>query len=376
MNDRAASFYRLRQDQSRVKSYIVSKYFVAWARVMLGRRRMANRFQTNKNIHYIEAYCGPGTYEDGTQSTPLMVLQAAIGEPRIAQHLVTHFIDHNESYCSRLEEAIASLPGVDGLAYPPRIVCHDIDAQLARTLRQHTMVPTLLFADPWGYKGLSMGLFDAVLKDFGSECVFFFNYNRINAAVTNPMVTAHINGLFGQDTADHLRESLPSLSPYGREEEVMRCLDRAFQASSRKLVLTFCFRKEEYAGTSHYLVFATKHFRGYDIMKSIMAMYSSSEAQGVSTFMYDPTDRRSRRLLEVGQPLEDLRHSLLSDHEAQTISFDELYRQHSVGRPYVRRNYKQALYELFEEGAVKVSRPPRKGTFADTIEVTFPPYSM
>src|SRR5207248_10024637 len=39
---------------------------------------------------------------------------------------------------------------------------------------------TFLFVDPFGYKGLSLQLVNSVIKDWGCDCVFFFNYNRIS----------------------------------------------------------------------------------------------------------------------------------------------------------------------------------------------------
>ena len=74
-------------------------------------------------------------------------------------------------------------------------------------------MPTFRFIDPFGYRGLSLKIIKGVIKDGGSDCIFFFNYNRINAGISNPVVTSHINALFGQAKADELRARLPRLSP-------------------------------------------------------------------------------------------------------------------------------------------------------------------
>lgn len=50
--------------------------------------------------------------------------------------------------------------------------------------------------DPFGYKGLSWALIRSVIKDWGSDCVFFFNYSRINAGINNPIVNEHMEALF------------------------------------------------------------------------------------------------------------------------------------------------------------------------------------
>ena len=61
------------------------------------------------------------------------------------------------------------------------------------------LVPTLLFVDPWGYKGLSLALINSVVQNWGCDCIFFFNYNRINPGVSNDTVREHMNALFGDD---------------------------------------------------------------------------------------------------------------------------------------------------------------------------------
>jgi len=39
---------------------------------------------------------------------------------------------------------------------------------------------------------------------WGCDCVFFFNYNRINAGINNPGVKKHMDALFGEERADAL----------------------------------------------------------------------------------------------------------------------------------------------------------------------------
>lgn len=66
-------FFEERQEQSEAKARIVSKYFSAWARVI-----MPSAQRNGGKIAYIDLYAGPGRYKDGAASTPLLVLQTAI----------------------------------------------------------------------------------------------------------------------------------------------------------------------------------------------------------------------------------------------------------------------------------------------------------
>jgi three-Cys-motif partner protein len=156
------------------------------------------------------------------------------------------------------------------------------------------LVPTLFFVDPWGYKGLSLQLVNAVLKDWGCDCIFFFNYNRINMGLTNPMVQEHMAALFGDKRAQELRVRLDGLSPEDREicivEELCAALG-ARQAGARqeRYVLPFSFKNDAGTRTSHHLIFVSKHPLGYSIMKEIMAAESSLHEQGVPSFHYRGT---------------------------------------------------------------------------------------
>jgi three-Cys-motif partner protein len=81
-------------------------------------------------------------------------------------------------------------------------------SEMVKQFASVKLVPTLFFLDPWGYKGLSLQIVNAVLKDWGCDCIFFFNYNRINMGLTNPAVQEHMNALFGEKRADQLRTEL------------------------------------------------------------------------------------------------------------------------------------------------------------------------
>jgi len=44
------------------------------------------------------------------------------------------------------------------------------------------------------------------IMSWGCDCIFFFNYNRINMGLHNQAVEEHMNSLFGRERVDNLRE--------------------------------------------------------------------------------------------------------------------------------------------------------------------------
>lgn len=365
-----AKFFDERTDQSEVKARIVQKYFYAWAKVI-----MPTAQKNGGRIAYIDLYAGPGRYKDGAASTPLLVLQHAIANPKLASMLVTLLNDSDSDNTSTLQTEIDGLPGIGVLKHKPVVSCGEIDEEAERYFNQTRLVPSFSFIDPFGYKGLSLKIIKGVIKDWGCDCVFFFNYNRINAGIGNPVVTGHMDALFGKERADALRARLPGLSPELREALILEELAAEIKAIGGTHVLPFTFRNSSSTRTSHKLVFVSKSFKGYAIMKDIMAKESSTEDQGVPSLTYSPADYSMPLLFSLQRPLDQLRASLLKDLATQELSVAKIYERHSIDTPYIMKNYKESLMQLEAEGKVAVrslkgTRP--KGTLADHLLVRFP----
>lgn len=367
------SFFDESSEQSQIKSRIVSKYFWAWAKVIAPTAK-----SHGGRIAYIDLFAGPGRYKDGTVSTPVMVLQKAIEDLDMREMLVTLFNDKDRNNASSLKRAVIELPGVEDLKYKPRVECEEVGTKIVDLFGKIPLVPTFFFVDPWGYKGLSLALINSVLKNWGCDCVFFFNYNRINMGLNNNAVREHMDVLFGQERAHRIREKLGGLSPEERESLIIEELSLALHEMGARYVLPFTFKNPNGKRTTHHLIFCTKNFRGYEIMKEIMAKESTEQDQGVPSFEYSPASNRYPTLFELSRPLDDLEEMLLSEFKGQVLAMRQIYETHSVGRPYVKTNYKKALADLEAAGKIRANppaeeRPRRNGviTFADSVTVTF-----
>ncbi|NBH01622.1 three-Cys-motif partner protein TcmP, partial [Escherichia coli] len=129
---------------------------------------------------YIDLFAGPGRYKNGSKSTPIKVLETAISNPDMQNMLVTVFNDADAECINSLQESINSIPGIENLKYKPQVINHEVGENIVKTFNERKLVPTFFFVDPWGYKGLSLQLINSVVKNWGCDCIFFFNYNRIN----------------------------------------------------------------------------------------------------------------------------------------------------------------------------------------------------
>ena len=107
-------------------------------------------------------------------------MRKAIHNEKLRNRLIAIFNEKNENHYYELRKAIKELAGIDKLKHQPQILNTEIGQDTAAYFEKIDIVPSLLFVDPWGYKGLSLRLVNSVLKDWGCDCIFFFNYNRIN----------------------------------------------------------------------------------------------------------------------------------------------------------------------------------------------------
>ena len=370
------SFFDEQREQFLVKARIVEKYFWVWAKVIIA---TVKKSASEPKIAYIDLFAGAGRYKDGSKSTPVKVLETAISDPDMRSMLVSIFNDVDTENVNSLQETVDSIPGIENLRYRPQILNHEVGDNIVKTFQDRKLVPTLFFVDPWGYKGLSLQLINSVVKDWGCDCIFFFNYNRINMGLGNSKVEDHMNALFGRMRADQIREQLKLLNPQERELTVVEAICEALKEMGGQYVLPFRFRHESGNRTSHHLIFVSKHVKGYEIMKDIMAKESSEHIQGVSSFEYSPATLQQPLLFELTRPLDELETMLLNAFSGRTLTMKEIYDQHHVGKLYINKNYKSALSKLEAQGDI-VAEPPsskrqrRKGeiTFADSVRVVFP----
>jgi three-Cys-motif partner protein len=369
------SFFDESTAQSRIKAAIVRDYFWAWVRVIVSTQK---KWKKGERIAYIDLFAGPGRYKDGTKSTPLLILETAIADPEMCERLVTIFNDADPANAEALTKEINEIPGIRSLKYKPEIRAEDVGDKIVQMFEKLNLIPTFFFVDPWGYKGLSLGLINSVIKNWGCDCIFFFNYNRINMGMANKAVEEHINVLFGKDRAEALRRKLEGLKPEEREAAIVEALVEALKELGARYVLPFCFKDENGTRTSHHLIFATKHPLPYKIMKEIMAKYSSEEHQGVASFGYCPTSDSDNLLFEFNRPLDDLQDMLLEQFAGQTLSTVQIYDLHNVGRPYTMKNYKAILLEMEKKQLIQADPPStkrKKDTFGDNVKVTFPAFA-
>lgn len=366
-------FFLSRREQSFIKAKIVSQYCWIWAKIMAERA---------EQIYYVDLFSGPGKYEDGSESTPLLVMRNAIRDPKISSTLRTFFNDENQDYIHQLQTEIEALDGYNDLKYKPVYSNKDVvEIDNKDIYPSGRIVPTLLFIDPFGYKGLSIDLI-TVVKNWGCEIIFFFNYSRINMALSNPVFVPNMKKLFGIDLFNQIVDYLSNkqFTPEQREALVTEAVCAKISAIDPSIIkpLHYRFRDENGTKVTHHLFFATKNPLGYSKMKEIMATHSSEIQEGVGMMEYNVKTKYQPRLI-VDTSIPHLMKDLLEKFAGQTITVQQVYFQDNIGRPYVEKNYKDAIRSLEAGGKIQLDPPKEKRikkkglvTVADSVIIIFP----
>ena len=145
-------FFTERADQSEVKARIVSKYFIAWARIIASKT-----MRSDGKVAYIDLFAGPGRYQDGSASTPLMVLSEALKVPTLCDGLVSIFNDDDEDHTQTLENEIAQLPGIANFKNKPHVYTGQINRTAAEYFQSTKIDSCFFFYRPVWVQGIVVG---------------------------------------------------------------------------------------------------------------------------------------------------------------------------------------------------------------------------
>lgn len=367
-------FFEQQSEESKVKTEIVAKFFASWSNVILGSQRRQNK---PLRIGYVDLYAGRGRFADGSPSTPLLVLQHAIASNDHRRALTSVFNEADASYRAHLQSNIAELPGIDTLANKPIFLGEIVDRDYGPFLKHVRGIPTLFFVDPWGYIGVSVELLrSAVQQAWGSDLIFFFNYKRICAGISNDLFAERMKAIFGTRYAA-LRKRVERLHGDAREDAITSAMAEELAENAAEHVLKF--RIERRGATSHYLFFISKSAKGRRIMADIMAGVSSERDKDVVPFEFSSAAKGPQQISMFDAPSDsigDLASDLLHHCAGKTLTTAEIFARCTFpGKNYRMKNYKQALMRLEQEGRITASPAAaerKKDTFGDAVVVKFP----
>lgn len=361
------NFFEMQTPSSRTKAKIVAEYFPKYCRIILKRPQ--------KEIRYIDLFAGPGKYEDGNYSTPLLLARACADDKVLCQKV--HLMFNDNEHCEELRKNFRTCIGENCFVFAPKFgdktVGQDakITSYLTKEPQQPNPHPTLLFFDPFGYKTIDTLVLSKFLSNWGNEIFLFVNTKRINAAIDNGKFDELMRSLF-PTTIDQLRKDKKYLAVrvYERLALIMDNLSYEFKKAVKGNLFcsVFKFQEEDSEGTSHFILHLTKHEKGFELVKQVYYDFDNIGAvldkDGHYTFDAKRMDVPKGASIDFGDlNVTILMNQLLEKYKGRTISARALFDEHQPSTKWAGSHYLKTLRKMVDERVITA-------TFTDEAEHT------
>lgn len=157
-----SSFFDEQKEQSLIKARIVEKYLWVWAKVVIPTAK--KRSPSDPRIAYIDLFAGAGRYKDGSKSTPIKVLEAAISDPDMRNMLVSVFNDADAENVDSLQKSIDLIPNIQLLKHRPQVLNQEVGNNIVKAFDTQKLIPTLFLLILLATKACHFNLLIQLLK--------------------------------------------------------------------------------------------------------------------------------------------------------------------------------------------------------------------
>lgn len=330
----------------------------------------------NKKVVYLDLYAGKGKYESGEMSTAIRILAISANDSFLKKNLVSILNDVKESHCDNLAEVIKENSFSKKLHYSPKIMNRKVDVLFANDLNSIKKVPTLCFIDPYGYKGLSLTLIKAAIKDWGCDCILFFSTSGINRNILREDCHEDMITVFGRDSLAAIQMNIRQGSHF-RARIILDEYIKILKNLGAQYVLPLQINFPRSNRLSHHLIFMSKHFRGFDLIKKVLSR-KCPDIDGITQYKFiEGWEKISiPRDLFRKPPMQILGEKLLLRFDSSKLAVKKLVDTcHKEEWLYTDKNIKVSLGSLENEGLISVyaavGKKRRKGTFGDNTIIEF-----
>ena len=353
------NFFEKQTLSSKVKASIVSEYFPKYCSIIV-------RKHVPEKIGYLDLFSGPGMYEDGNPSTPILIARNCLKDEDLKNRVWMVFND--KCYSEQLKENFNKEFPEGTFKYKPHFGHSTVgesqeinDFIVKNTCKgRFNEQPSVLFIDPWGYKGIETNVLSQFLSYWGNELFIFINSKRINPALENDKFEEPMRCLF-PNSYDKVKVEIRNKRTVSeRLQFIIDNLGKEYEAllKSRVYYTAFKFQEEDIETTSHFILHLTKNSRGFDLVKQIYNDFANvgTVFDGINTYTFDVKKiiNPVEELFDTNsENIDALKNMLLEEYKGRTITSYDLFEKHQQNCLYSRSHYVKALRRLVEEGLIE-----------------------
>jgi three-Cys-motif partner protein len=348
-------FFEKQTVSSRIKASIVSEYFPSYCKIIV-------RKHNPKEIRYIDLFAGPGIYEDGNASTPILIAKHCQNDDFLRKNVKMIFNDNQ--YSSALEQNFCRQFPEGTFVKKPHFGKSTVGENQAISdfLTSNTHkgknndCPSLLFIDPFGYKGIETKVLAEFLKNWGNEIFLFVNTKRIHPALENEKFEGLMKDLF-PTTLEKIRKDRKYKSTVAeRLNLIINSLGDEYQSilGGKIYYTAFKFQEEDVDATSHYILHLTKGSRGYDLIKTTYNDFANvgTVFDGVNTYTFDAKkfEKPVNELFDMKSiNIDKLKEEIYKTYKGKKTTAYDLFEAQHTNSLYSRSHYTEALRRLVDE---------------------------
>lgn len=345
-------FFEKQTISSKIKASIVSEYFPSYCKIIV-------RKHQPKELRYIDLFAGPGIYEDGSPSTPILIGRHCVSDGFLRQKVKLIFNDNK--YHETLKTNFAKEFPENTFSFKPHFGKSTVGQHegISEFLKKNTHIdkkneaPSLLFIDPFGYKGIETKILAEFLKNWGNEIFIFVNTKRIHPALENDKFEALMIDLFPTTFLQLKNDRRFKSSVTARLSLIIDSLGTEYKTllGDNVFYTAFKFQEEDSEATSHYILHLTKGAKGYELIKTIYNDFANvgTVFDGINTYTFDAKlyGKEINNLFDLRtQNIEKLEEEIFSKYKGRKISANKLFEEHHVNGLYSRSHYTDALRNL------------------------------
>lgn len=351
-------FFEKQTVSSRIKASIVSEYFPSYCKIIVSKYKP-------KAVRFIDLFAGPGVYNDNNPSTPILIARHCEKDIELKDNVWMIFNDN--CFSEELKHNFEREFNSNTFRHKPHFGKSTVgeSSEITEFLIKSTHTnkkndyPSLLFIDPFGYKGIKTKVLAEFMKNWGNEIFLFVNTKRIHPALENDKFEGLMNNLF-PTTFKKIKEDRRFKSTVAqRLNLIIDCLGNEYKniLGGELYYTAFKFQEEDVDATSHYILHLTKGARGYDLIKTIYNDFANvgTVFDGVNTYTFDAKTygKEVNELFDLKSiNIDKLKDELYSFYQGKCLTSFELFEKHHVlntSAPYSRSHYTEALRRLVTE---------------------------
>lgn len=348
-------FFKEQTQSSEVKAKIVSEYFPQYSRILLKKQQ--------NSIRYLDLFSGPGKYEDGRLSTPLLLAQLCAEDSSLCEKV--HLIFNDKHFATDLETNFNKMFPNNPFHFKPKFGNKTVgeDEAIQTFLNKEPALrnpnPTLLFFDPFGYKGINTKILGKFLQHWGNELFLFVNIKRINQAISVNKFDEMMQDLFPTSiNALRIQRQYSAASVQERLKLIMANLSDEFVkvlSPSKLYHCSFKFQEEDSTATSHYIIHFTKNERGYELVKKVYHAFDNIGAtlENDGNYTFDAKKSNAAFGFDFGNPnVKALSLLIAQKYSGQQWNAKALYEDHQKNTNFSWSHYRETLKYMVENGLV------------------------